>query len=223
MLRHGTESKSIFRKHLFLFILTILIPTILLLSFQVYRVSREAVSQTESVSVSQLDRTARNLDMLLGQLDQISLQISLTPAILDLLTRPFDQPAYQYAEIKDQLRSWMTSNPLFDSMYLDILQNRKVLTTNEGIYDESGFYDQDFMKRLQAAPAAPAGAWFGLRQIGGSQTREVLTYARGIPPTQPAPLGLLVLNVRKDVFLSTLQTLQAGSPNRMLAFDPKPK
>lgn len=221
MFRNGSESKSIFRKHLYLFILTILIPTTLLLAFQVYRVSRDAISQTESTSLVQLDRTARNLDMLLDELDHISLQISITPNILDLLTRPFDQSAYQYALVKDQLKSWMTSNSLFYSIYLDILQNRKVLTTNEGIYEESGFYDQALISRLQAGNATPSDPWVGIHRIEETQGVEVLTMARGIPPTQQTSLGLLVLNIRKDVFLNTLQTLHAGVPERMQVFDPQ--
>lgn len=157
--------------------------------------------------------------MLLDQLDQISVQISLTPDILQLLTRPFNQPAYQYAQIKDSLRSWMTSNPLFESLYLEILQNRKVLTTNEGIYNEADFYDQAFMKNLQAADA-PRMPWVGLRKLGNESETEVLTLARPVPPTQPTALGLLVLNVRKDVFLNTVMNLHAETADRAIVFDP---
>jgi AraC-like DNA-binding protein len=221
LIRFKKGSKSVFRKHLLLFLLTILIPTVLILSFQVYRVSKDAILQTENVSIGKLDRMARNLDIVLEQLDQITLQISLTPDVLELLTRPFGQPAYQYAQVKEQLRSWMTSNPLFQSLYLEILQNRKVLTTSEGIYDEADFYDGAFMKELQSASPARSTPWIGLRRSREDGNNEVLTFAKLIPPTQSAPLGLLALNLRKELFLKTVMSLNNEKPDRVLVFDPE--
>ncbi|MGG4049625.1 AraC family transcriptional regulator [Paenibacillus favisporus] len=221
MFRKRKEVKFVFHKHLLLFLITILIPTLLLLSFQVYRIQHDAREQLENASHTYLDRSSRNLDILLDQMNQMVLQISLSPSVLDLLKHPFDQTAYDYAQTKEQLRSWTVINPLFHSLYLDILQNRKVLTTNEGIYDEADFYDIAFLQGLNTVNTNKSSSWIGLRSLPSEDGRGILTFARSVPPVQSTPLGVLVLNVQKDIFYNTWMNLQKEQAGPMILLDPE--
>lgn len=220
MIRHISETKSAFRKYLILFFTMILIPTLLLLAWQIYSKYRDAVQQTVSVSEAALESASRNLDLLLDQFGQISLQISLTPDVLEMLNRPFDLQAYQYADIKGQLRSWMNSNALFESIYLDILQNGKVLTVNEGLYDLKDFYDKDFLNRVTGAASEFPRPWVGLRERPGEPGKEILSFVKPVPATQKTALGYLVFNIHKDVFMSTLLNLNSQMSGPLIVADP---
>ncbi|GIP31958.1 AraC family transcriptional regulator [Paenibacillus sp. J2TS4] len=220
MIRKMTVTKSAFRKHLILFFVMILLPTLLLLTLQIYNKYQDAVRQNESISEDFLNQSSRNLQQLLDQLGQMSLQISLTPNVLEMLTRPFDLQAYQYAEIKGQLRSWMNSNALFESIYLDILQNGKVLTVNEGLYDKEDFYDQDFLRQVTGSDSGYPRPWVGLRERPGDPDKEVLSFVKPVPTTQKTALGYLVFNIHKDVFMSTLLNLNSQLPGPLIVADP---
>jgi two-component system response regulator YesN len=222
--RKYKENNSVFRTSFLLLLSTILIPTCVLLSLQVYRVSQNAMDKVEAVAKSDMARASRNLDIMLDLMNQITLQTSLNPDMMDMLVRPFDKAVFEYALIKDQLSGWTKSNPLFQSIYLGILQNRRVLTTNEGIYDWGKFYDSSFMEKMEAVAPNTISPWVGLRSIktvwDGSET-NVLTFARTIPVTQHTPQGILVFNLRKDIFLNTLLTLQIEHTDPILIFDPE--
>jgi AraC-like DNA-binding protein len=196
----------------------------LLLSFQVYSVSRAYTKQSESASNVFLNQASRNLDLLLDQVNQISLQISFNPDILELLTRPFDQPPWQYAAVREQLRSLVSFNPLFQSLYLEILQNRRVLTTSEGIYDFPNFYDRTFLEQMEALRLPSVSPWIGVqtvRDTNSNQSSEVIAITKSIPATQVNPLGILVLNLQKNIFLDTLLTLHGEAPGRLYLYDPE--
>jgi AraC-like DNA-binding protein len=222
--RNYTESKSVFRTHFVLFLITILIPTCIFLGLQIYRVSQNSIEKIESASKADLARASRNLDVMLDLMNQITLQTSLNPDILDMLAHPFDQTVYQYAQIKEQLRGWTNANPLFHSIYLGILQNRRVLTTNEGIYDMDRFYDELFMRDMEEEGPIKIAPWIGIHKIDTALEESgsaVLTFVRTVPVTQLTPQGILVFNLRQDIFLNTLQTMQAEQRNTILIFDPE--
>ncbi|MCC2686001.1 MAG: hypothetical protein K0R75_2900, partial [Paenibacillaceae bacterium] len=219
-----TESKSVFRSHFVLFLITILIPACIFLGLQIYRVSQNSIEKVESASRTDLARASRNLDTMLDLMNQITLQTSLNPDILDMLVHPFDQTVYQYAQIKEQLRGWTNANPLFHSIYLGILQNRRVLTTNEGIYDMDRFYDEPFMREMEEAGPIKIAPWIGVRKIDTALEESgsaVLTIVRTVPVTQLTPQGILVFNLRRDTFLNTLQTMQSEQKDTILILDPE--
>lgn len=73
--------KAAFRKHLILFFVTILIPAVLFLSFNLSRLSNQLTSEIENASANRLDRIERHIDSLSDNVNQLATQLSLTPSI----------------------------------------------------------------------------------------------------------------------------------------------
>lgn len=218
--------KSAFRQHLILFFITILIPAVIFLSYNLYRSSKQLTNGIENASVNRLDRIGRNLDGLTDNMDQLATQLSLTPSIYDLLNRPYTLTIYDYTVIKEQLRGWTTSNSIFYSLLLHIYQNDKVLTTNEGLYTTSDYFDSAFISGLREAEKDRHTSWTGIRTAKGSAGApdvEMLSFARSVPTTSQTPLGMLVIDIKKDSFMQALLNSSANATDATLVLDPQNK
>ncbi|NOU88359.1 helix-turn-helix domain-containing protein [Paenibacillus sp. LMG 31460] len=216
--------KAAFRKHLILFFVTILIPAVLFLSFNLYRSSKQLTSEIENASANRLDRIGRHIDSLSENMNQLATQLSLTPSIYDLLNRPYDLSVYDYSVIKEQLRGWTTSNSIFYSLALYIYQNDMVLTTNEGLYKTSDYYDSAFITSLRQQSKERHTSWTGVRTvkgISGTPDEQMLTFARSIPATMQTPLGMLVIDIQKISFIQTLLNLPTDAAEPTLVLDPQ--
>ncbi|GGD78819.1 AraC family transcriptional regulator [Paenibacillus nasutitermitis] len=215
--------KSAFRKHLILFFLTILIPAVLFLSFNLYRSSNQLRGEMERTSANRLDRIGRNIDSLSDNVSQLSTQLSLTPSINDLLKRPYDLSIYDYSVIKEQLRGWTTSNSIFHSLALHVYQNDKILTTSEGLYNTSDYYDSAFITGLREEAKERHSSWTGIRTVKGSAgtpDEEMLTFARSVPATLQTPLGMLIIDIQKDSFMQAILNFPEGTAEPTVVLDP---
>jgi len=218
--RNLVDTKIAFRKYLLLFFLTILIPTIALLSLQIYNKYQDSIQRTDEISEAVIESVARNLELILEQVEQMTLQTSVSPNVLELLTRPYDLPAYRYAEVKDQLGTWINSNSLFESIYLDIRQNEKVLTVQEGLYDRESFYDKTFLMEVAELSSEFPRSWAGVRQQPGGSGKEVLSFVRPVPITERIALGYLVVNVDKTRFINMLMNMNSQMSGQLIVGDP---
>ncbi|GIP38003.1 hypothetical protein J31TS4_12830 [Paenibacillus sp. J31TS4] len=210
---------SVFQKQFLIVFATILIPTLFLLCLQLSRTAQDARSRLEASGQDSLTHIAGNFDLLLNQLNQISLQISLQAGISDMLRNPFEQSPYEISQNKELLRSWLKTNPLYYSMYLNIWQNGKVLTTGEGIYESDQFFDRAVLDNLISASSGPVSAKPVMRTLPDPPGVDVITLGRPVPVTQQDALGFLVINFRKDLFLQTLQNVSPDPSSRLLVYD----
>ena len=220
--------RKLFRKHLMLFFMTILIPAVLFLAFNLYRSSNQLVQTIEEHSANQLNQMNRSLDSLIANVDQLAIQLSLTPSIYDLLKEPYRLSIYDYSVIKEQLRGWTTSNSIISSLALHIYQNEKVLTTNEGIYDSAHYFDSDFIAGLRKEATEKHVSWTGIRTVkgsGGMPDAEMLSFARSIPATSQLPLGMLIIDIQKGSFMkAVLNSPAAGeTADTIIVLDPQNK
>ncbi|MFE5322071.1 helix-turn-helix domain-containing protein [Paenibacillus sp. NPDC056579] len=223
---NGLFRKNVFRKHLALFLITILVPTCLFLGVYMYGYSSNVKESIESASSNNLDRVSRNVELFFENTDQIALQVSLNPSIAGMLNRPFEQSAYDLFVIKELLRGWTSYSSLFQSLYIHVLQNNKVLTTNEGLYKVSDFYDAAFMDEMKRFGLDHYDLWTGIRKLQESTgpnevDLDVLTFVRVVPVTEQTPLGVLYINFRKDAFLQTIEHLSPNSQGNMVVLDPQ--
>ncbi|GIP33521.1 AraC family transcriptional regulator [Paenibacillus sp. J2TS4] len=219
--RNFVDTKIAFRKYLILFFITVLVPTVLLLTLQIYNKYQDTLQQADAISEAVRESASRNLELLLEQMGQMTLQISMSPDVLELLTRPYDLPAYRYAETKDQLGTWMDSNSLFESIYLDIRLNEKVMTVREGLYDRESFYDKTFLKEITQLSSEYSRSWVGVRQYPGSSGKEVLSFVRSVPVTEKTALGYLVVNVDKTKFMNILMNINSQMSGQLIVADPE--
>ncbi|MCS7460887.1 helix-turn-helix domain-containing protein [Paenibacillus doosanensis] len=225
-LSRGIFRKNVFRKHLALFLITILVPTCLFLGVYMYGYANNVKESIVSASNNDMDRVSRNLDIFFENTDRIALQASLNPSIVEMLNRPFEKSAYDFFVVKELLRGWTSYNSLFQSVYIHILQNNKVLTTNEGLYSLNDFYDAAFIHEMDRLGRSRYAVWTGVRRFHESTgvntvDSDVLTFVRIVPVTEQTPLGVLYINFNKDVFLQTIEHLSPDSLGNIVVIDPQ--
>jgi AraC-like DNA-binding protein len=169
-----------------------------------------------------------SLDNLMQQIKNMTVQFSLDPAINSLLKDPYNTSKYDYILVRDELTKVATSNDLLYSMYLHIRINDKVITTSEGIYNRKEFYDRgllnDYFDKQRQSPE------YQYRVLTDQDQKPVklLTIIQKLPVYKEEALGGLVVNVREDALIHSLNQLDghlAGNMfienNRLINWDRK--
>ncbi|WP_136607733.1 AraC family transcriptional regulator [Paenibacillus dokdonensis] len=218
-------SRSLFRKMLLSYMATILIPSLLILAVYAYTLKEDLLSQMEESSNASMQRVSANVETIINQINGFSLQLSFLPDINNLLKQPDTFTMYDYYQLKEQLRTQIVSNSLFESAYLYVSQNGKMLTTNEGLFDALSFYDQDVMKEVRSHTGE--SLWYKVRQAPANPNPsakaldfgEWITFYKSVPVTSSKPLGTLVLNIPKSMFLQTLSNMNGGNDSHILIMD----
>lgn len=198
---------SIFNKLLLSYLITILIPTLIVswLSYQEY--SNELADRKESAYKEDLKYLSKQIDMLVDSINAFSLQLSLSSEVNEVIASP-ENSMYRYNMMKQYLNTQISSNNLFYSAYLYMQVSDTVLTTNEGMFKRPDFFDKHFVDQIQNNRNDLSG--YRLRTVEDSPGKqvEVFTFSRSIPVLNSYPLGQVIINVRKDRMMSVLQAEQ---------------
>jgi len=195
-----------FHKLLFTYFITVIIPALLLSVIYLYNYSVELKDEYGKASSIQLQSLSIQLKNLAGQIDQFTLQLTFTSRMNEMINNPTEESLYNYMLLRSDLRDTLLTNGMVNSAYLYIRLTDKVITTNEGIYDRTDFYEKEILDRLLKDPNGVKG--FELRQINeplNSKPIEVISFYRKLPIQSKDSLGILVVNVKKDSFFEAFR------------------
>lgn len=215
-----------FNKMLLSYLLTIILPTVVISLMYYSHVADEKRGEFERASSAHLEQMLEKARMFTDNIDRMAMQISLMPELLEKLYDPFRYDMYDFNQLKESLRNQISANELVHSVYIYFRLNDKVMTTGEGLYRSAEFYDREWIESVRKDPYS--GGDFQIRTVQSlwGPTAEIITFRKGVPFTTKEPLGHLAVNVNKDVLFEVLPKVSGtegmysfmldGSTNRVL-------
>ncbi|MFD0959987.1 helix-turn-helix domain-containing protein [Paenibacillus chungangensis] len=213
---------AMFRKQLLFYFITILTPVLIIVTIYIYLVADDQKVQIQQASDESLKRIANNVGNVIEQVNYFSLQLSFMNNLNVMLKDPFQANIYDYATVKEQLRNQISSNPLFYSVYIYSLQDRKVLTTNEGLFTENDFFDKAALELLNGDDNQASTVKYRSRVIKETpmdRSQEVITFYRSIPISAKIPQGMLIINVQKEIFASVIRNMSDVNSETFMILD----
>ncbi|MEC0226313.1 AraC family transcriptional regulator [Paenibacillus alba] len=201
---------SLFRKQLLSYFISVLIPTLMIVSVYSYTISEDLKSQIKQASDNSGQRVAKSVEDLIGQINYFSLQLSFLPDMNRMLKSPSEFTMYDYYQLKEQVRNQVNSNELFYSVYIYSALNEKFMTSREGLFDTASFYDKPVLEQIRLHSNEPF--WYQVRD-------DYITFYKAIPVTDARPLGTLIINIKKDMFVNTLYNLNNNVDQQVFIID----
>ncbi|RAV09914.1 helix-turn-helix domain-containing protein [Paenibacillus contaminans] len=204
-----------FHKLLFTYIITIIIPALLISGIYLYNYSIELKDEFSKASSIQLHSMSAQLRSMVSQVDQFTLQLTFLTRLNEMINNPFAESLYNYSLMRSNLRDTVLANGMVNSAYLYIRLSDKVITTNEGVYERKDFYEKQIVDDLMKSTDGISG--FQVRQINeplNSRPVEVVSFYRKLPLLGKDSLGLLVVNVKKDSFFEAFRQWADSESNR---------
>ncbi|MFH5181250.1 cache domain-containing protein [Paenibacillus sp. TAB 01] len=201
------KRKSQFGKMLLSYLLTVILPVVIISSLYYVHMAVEKKQELQKQASADLDALYVQTKMAKDNIDNLALQLALTPDLNAKLTNPFEADMYDFSVLKEHLKSQISASPLIYSMYVYFKLNDKVLTTREGFYPRSEFFDKDLLERILQRGEGQSDYEVRLLQSSMDPSLEVISFNRPLPVTSKETLGQLVLNVRKDVFFGMVERL----------------
>ncbi|MFD0679966.1 MULTISPECIES: helix-turn-helix domain-containing protein [unclassified Paenibacillus] len=158
----------------------------------------------EKNAKTDLDFLYTQTRMVVDNINHLAMQLAMIPDLNAKLVNPFKYDIYDFNLLKENLRDQISTNKLFYSIYVYFKLNDKVLTTNEGFYSPSNFYDREWLQSIEKQGSEPND--YEIRRIQSSMDPEVevISFSRPLPITNKEALGNLIINVKKDVFFDAL-------------------
>lgn len=209
---------SMFNRLFLSYLLIILVPTVLISALYYYSFAQELAKRNHNALNESLQYMSGQLGMLVDGINALSIQLSLSSDINKAIAEP-DIGMYDYRLVKRHLDSQMATNDMFYSMYLYSQVNDTVLTTNEGLFQRSDFYDEALLDQLLDDDGKLSGHRFRtLRDGTDAEPIEVFTFTRGVPPLNSYPLGQLVINVKSEDLIKALYP-ENPIPGHLLILD----
>ncbi|WP_251563876.1 helix-turn-helix domain-containing protein [Paenibacillus pasadenensis] len=203
-------NRSLFRKQLLSYFITVLIPTFMIVSVYSYTISEDLKSQLKQTSDNSVQRVSKNIQDMIDQINYFSLQLSFVPDMNRMLKNPSQFTLYDYYQLKEQVRNQITSSELFESVYVYSALNERFMTSGEGLYDAASFFDQPVLDQIRQN--ADKSFWYEVRD-------DYITFYKAIPVTETKPLGTVVVNIPKDRFLHTIYNLNNSSDHNVYIID----
>jgi AraC-like DNA-binding protein len=187
------------------FLLAILLPTIVISYLYYASFAKERLQQVHQNAEESLLAVSRQIELLIDNINAFSVQLSMSDGLKEILTHPEAGGMYKYNVLKENLNQHIAANNMLYSLYLYMPPIDSVLTTNEGMFKRTEFYDQALLD--QSLHNENSANTLQLRKLvdrPGGTPLEVFTFVQGIPPLNSYPLGLLAVNVRKEDFFRYL-------------------
>ncbi|CAG7640731.1 HTH-type transcriptional activator RhaS [Paenibacillus solanacearum] len=207
---------SMFNKLFISYLVAILLPTVIISSYNFYSFSAELKESYRRAQKESLQYMSKQMEVLIDSIHALSLQLSLSSDINTMITEP-ELNLYEANQVNKHLRNQMTTSDMFHSMYLYMKVSDSVLTTNEGLYKRADFYDKALLDRLTDSDGRLSGNKLRvLQDSSGVSPAQVFTFTRGVPPLNSYPLGQLVINVKKEAMIQSLYAEQPAGGHLMI-------
>lgn len=215
----GTRFIKIFVSYMIVIFIPLSVISYISYSINVYKIKTEF----EKNALRDLNNFSNTVENLLSGIENVSMQLSLTPSINKVLKDPFEVSMYEYLTLRQDLQKFCVPNQLFHSINLYIKLNNKVLTSGEGIYELNSFYDKNII--LYSDSNDTSRAWYSSREIASQRSfdnaikENVITFVRKIPITQTTPLGMLIVNIRTENLLKVIEQVNYSLNSEFLILD----
>ncbi|MCR8636208.1 AraC family transcriptional regulator [Paenibacillus radicis (ex Xue et al. 2023)] len=182
----------------------IMVPVIIISILYYLHLASQKQQEYEKNAKTDLDFLYTQTRMVVDNINHLAMQLAMIPDLNAKLVNPFKYDIYDFNLLKENLRDQISTNKLFYSIYVYFKLNDKVLTTNEGFYSPSNFYDREWLQSIQKQGSEPND--YEIRRIQSSMDPEVevISFSRPLPITNKEALGNLIINVKKDVFFDAL-------------------
>ncbi|MGG1515504.1 AraC family transcriptional regulator [Paenibacillus oryzisoli] len=203
-------NRSLFRKQLLSYFITVLIPTLMILTIYSYTIVEDLTSEIKQASDNSTQNVTKSIEDLTEQIDYFSLRLSFLPDLNRMLKDPTGIMEYDKYQLKEQVRNQIVSSQLFYSVYIYSTLNKRFMTSGEGFFDADSFYDKPVLEQIQTR--GNESFWYQVRD-------DYITFYKAIPVTETKPLGFVVINVQKDMFLSTINNLSNGNEQNVFIVD----
>ncbi len=218
--------KTNFQKRIFLYVSAVLVVLVLLFSslFSVY-VYRNLLNESKKNLNELTDRTARELNNLIGDMDKLALYISTNPDVMDVFTKA-EVSDYSNTDLTNRIITTLTSItiPNSSSHFRISLYNKKGNYISTGIpYSKKVanqiLTDKQYLDWYKARPIIPGRAYisdFHEDYWSDSETRylslyreifhsSIISHATGIIEVQcPSKIVTEIINFDSDSYFCTL-------------------
>ncbi|MCZ8511719.1 AraC family transcriptional regulator [Paenibacillus filicis] len=196
-----------FKKIMLFFLIVVVIPTVSISSMYIYNYTSELQDKYNKQLDTDVHNFSSQLQLLINQIDGLSLQLSLQTNLNSLLSSPESAGKYDYYVLQNYLRDQTSVNGITDSAYIYFQLSDRVLTTNEGMYDLKSFYDKSLLDGFLTGDSRPE---YQVRELKRDPSRppvEVISFGRTLHSTGKYALGELVINVKKDEFFEAFKKI----------------
>ncbi|MDF2959414.1 MAG: hypothetical protein K0S39_1149 [Paenibacillus sp.] len=211
--------RSYFKKLLASFFILVLIPILLVSGIYYTYMTAQMKSAYAKQNEISLQSLSSLFDHITSEIDRVSLQFSFIPELSGSVRSSYNN-IYQYRVVQDKLIEIISSNQFIGSVYVYSKMNNQVLTTSGGLYELKAFFDKDIVEA--ALNHQELTRWHEVRSLkepGKTAGEEVISFTRKLPlQSQEAP-GLLIFNVRKEIFVETLRRVNPDEANWTMVFD----
>ncbi|TBL81940.1 helix-turn-helix domain-containing protein [Paenibacillus thalictri] len=209
---------KLFKKLLLSYIFTIMLPTLVISAIYFNNYSSELRDENErSVHIS-MQNLEQKVEMLVGKVDSLTLQLSFMSNLNSILFDPFKASIYDFSELNESFRTQISASRLVYSGYIYFKLNNKVLATNEGLYRLADFYDREIIEKASKTND-------DLIEIRTMRDRlnappiEVISFTRNLPSVRKDVLGSMVINASKEEFFEALRKLINDEYNEIFIVD----
>ncbi|MDF2934756.1 MAG: integral rane sensor signal transduction histidine kinase [Paenibacillaceae bacterium] len=214
-------------KNLIYFLVPLLIPILLLGSLSILITQHYVKEDVNQKNQSLLSQSRDNLELILNEMDTLSLNYQTNQSISVRLKSILNSPTLTYDQtlaldlISNFLGAPANARPYIHSIYV-YYDNPygKVLTSSEGLTVLNTFYDKSWLNSFYAPQ--DTDSWLEERQInqyGIESTRVISIFRKLYAAGSPKPSGVIVLNLYPKFIESQLQELLLSLEQTILIMD----
>ncbi|MBB6732406.1 AraC family transcriptional regulator [Cohnella zeiphila] len=223
--------RSLFFRILFVFV-SLVVLTVVTVSYLGIRYSRNVVNaEVKQSSLQMLEQTRRLMDVLLNDVDQITVRMAQNPAFAEAMNAGPEGPSdADLSAVQDDLLEAYTSSPYIVNVFVYYEASNEVQSPLTGVAKADQAEDAGWLS-LYRSMNRSEGKWF-VRDgsSGGSESDEperVVTLIRTTPWVGKQVKGAIVVNLDQQVIFQSpsFQLMRPGeeiwmvSPDGALAFN----
>lgn len=232
ILKAGVElmRKNFFVKNLLLFLIPLLIPLLILGTQSIIITQHYVKEEINKNNINLLKQTEGNIELILNELDSLSLNFDTNPQIVYNLKRILRSPSLSMEDMSllSTIRSFIdtpaNSRPYIQSIYVYFTNSGSMfLTTSDGLVKLDGFYDTSWYKSFTNQKKS-TNIWTESRafkhyDFDPEDTRVITIYKKLYSPGSDAVQGVIVLNIHTDYLENLLKNLVTYPGQSILIID----
>lgn len=213
-----------FRKLFLSYFIGILISLILIGLIYLMNTTSMIEQEYKKLTLAETRNLAIKMETLFQSAQNMSVQISFSPSLNEILMDPNSATPYDYKELREELSSYVLTNPIIHSIYVYLKISDKVITTGEGIYNRSEFFERDIIDVVTQNDMDIE--WLSFREIPDiydlndtNNQDMVISFSEHVPITRTVPLGNIIVNMRLDVLHDILNKYDSYGFNDSFIID----
>ena len=189
------KSNNVFKKT-FAILIAFSVVLILTANYVVFTQSTQMLrNQTYNANLNMLTKTNDALRQIFNQMDQVAIQMSLNPKIINALVNPDIKQYARNNDIINDLRNIGTFNEYISSLYIYVPFNGLIFSTSGGVFTLNGFYDKRWAEAHSDTPIEKYAYEDRMVVDYSNNLSNCITVLRGLPYGAKSSMGRLVINL----------------------------